>query len=212
MNRESFSPLLQLLTPALSLFVLLSALTGLAYPLLVTAIGRAFFPVQAAGSLLLHGSQPVGSQWIGQQFSAPDLFWSRPSATSPAPYTGTASGGSNWGPLSPALEQAVRERVQYLRAAHPHQMQPIPVDLVTSSASGLDPHLSPSAADYQVERVARARGLAVTTVRALVERYTEAPQLGFLGAPRVHVLRLNLALVERQKSTSDESSMSRHRQ
>lgn len=182
------------LRPALTLFILLSLITGLAYPLAVTGIARAAFPAQANGSLILRDGRPVGSALIGQAFSDPKHFWGRPSATSPMPYNAANSGGSNQGPMNPALAEAVRSRIAALRAADPGNTAPVPVDLVTASASGLDPHISRAAADYQVARVARARGLTRATVQALVERHTEQPLLGFLGEPRVQVLRLNLDL------------------
>lgn len=184
-----------LIRPALSLFALLSLLTGLAYPLLVTGAAQWLFPHQANGSLLRDGQgQAVGSELIGQAFGDPGHFWGRPSATAPMPYNATASAGSNQGPLNPALLEAVRSRVQALQAADPGNRDPVPVDLVTASASGLDPHISVAAALYQAPRVARARGLAVRQVAALVERHTEGRQLGVLGEPRVNVLALNLAL------------------
>jgi potassium-transporting ATPase KdpC subunit len=180
--------------PALTLFAVLSALTGLAYPLLVTWIAQAAFPHQANGSLILRNGTPVGSELIGQNFTDPKWFWGRPSATGPYPNNATASGGSNLGPLNPALTAGVEARVQALRAADPGNTAPVPVDLVTSSASGLDPHISPAAAAYQVARVARARGLEPDVVGALVATHTEPRQLRILGEPRVNVLRLNLAL------------------
>lgn len=184
----------QLLRPALSLFLALSAVTGLAYPFLVTGIAKATFPAQAAGSLVRQDGKAVGSALIGQNFADPGHFWGRPSATAPQPYNASASGGSNLGPLNPALVDAVKARIAALKAADPENTQPIPVDLVTASASGLDPHISPAAADYQVARVARARHLAPATVQALVQAHSEGRQWGFLGEPRVNVLALNLAL------------------
>ncbi|HOB62619.1 MAG TPA: potassium-transporting ATPase subunit KdpC [Candidatus Competibacteraceae bacterium] len=183
-----------LIRPALSLFILLSLITGLLYPLLVTAIGQVVFPAQAAGSLIERDGQRLGSRLIGQNFTDPQYFWGRPSATSPYPDHAAASSGSNLGPLSPALQEAVKTRIEALRAADPGNAQPIPVDLVTASASGLDPHISPAAAAYQLPRVARARGLSPEAVSALVARHTEARQWGLFGEPRVHVLELNLAL------------------
>lgn len=182
------------LRPALVLFAVLSLATGLAYPLLVTGAAQLLFPHQAAGSLVLKDGKPVGSLLIGQSFSDPKYFWSRPSATAPVPYNGGASAGSNLGPRNPALAEAVKARVEALRAADPGNTAPVPADLVTASASGLDPHISAAAAHYQAARVARARQLPVADVRALVEQHTERPWLGFLGEPRVHVLALNLAL------------------
>ncbi len=183
-----------LIRPAVMLFVLLSMITGLIYPLLVTGIGQAVFPAQAAGSLIERDGKPVGSRLIGQNFTDPKYFWGRPSATGPYPNNAAASSGSNLGPLNPALKEAVETRVQALRAADPGNTQPVPVDLVTTSASGLDPHISPAAAEYQVDRVARARGLAPETVRNLMAMRTEDRQWGIFGEPRVNVLELNLAL------------------
>ena len=183
-----------LIRPAVTLLVLLSIITGLIYPLLVTGIGQAAFPAQAAGSLIERDGKLIGSRLIGQNSTDPQYFWSRPSATAPQPYNAAASGGSNLGPLNPALKDAVDARVQALRAADPDNTQPIPVDLVTASASGLDPHISPAAADYQIARVAQARGLAPEIVRKLVAAWTEDRQWGIFGEPRVNVLELNLAL------------------
>ncbi len=183
-----------LIRPALTLFILLSLITGLIYPLLVTGIGQALFPKQAAGSLIERDGKRVGSRLIGQNFTDPKYFWGRPSATGPYPNNAAASSGSNLGPLNPALKEAVEARVKALRAADPDNARPVPVDLVTASASGLDPHISPAAADYQVTRVARARGLAPETVRNLVVQQTEDRQWGIFGEPRVNVLELNLAL------------------
>lgn len=183
-----------LLRPALVLLACLSALTGLLYPAAVTGAAQALFPWQAQGSLLEQGGQAVGSALIGQPFSDPRNFWSRPSATAPMPYNGAASGGSNLGPLNPALTDAVQARVQALREADPGNTAPVPVDLVTASASGLDPHISPAAARYQAARVARLRGLPEATVQTLIDKNTEAPLWGLLGEPRVNVLALNLAL------------------
>ena len=183
-----------LIRPAVTLFILLSIVTGLIYPLLVTGIGQALFPKQAAGSLIERDGKRVGSRLIGQPFTDPKYFWGRPSATGPYPYNAAASGGSNLGPLNPALKEAVESRVKALRIADPGNAAPVPVDLVTASASGLDPHISPAAAEYQVMRVARARGLAPETVRNLVTQQTENRQWGIFGEPRVNVLELNLAL------------------
>jgi K+-transporting ATPase ATPase C chain len=183
-----------LIRPAVMLFILLSVITGLIYPLVVTGISQAVFPAQVAGSLIERDGKPVGSRLIGQNFTDPKYFWGRPSATGPYPYNAAASSGSNLGPLNPALKEAVESRVQALRAADPGNTQPVPVDLVTTSASGLDPHISPAAAEYQVARVARVRGLAPEIVRNLVTQQTEDRQWGVFGEPRVNVLELNLAL------------------
>jgi potassium-transporting ATPase KdpC subunit len=183
-----------LLRPALVLFLLLSALTGIAYPLLVTGIAQAAFAAPANGSLIVRDGTPVGSALIGQSFTAPNYFWSRPSATAQQPYNASASGGSNLGPLNPALTEAVKAHIEALRAADPGNTAPVPVDLVTTSASGLDPHISVAAAQYQAARVARVRGLTAGQVRSLIDQHSEGSWLGFLGEPRVNVLRLNLAL------------------
>jgi len=183
-----------LIRPAVMLFVLLSIITGLIYPLLVTGIGQALFPEQAAGSLIERDGKLIGSRLIGQNFTDPQYFWGRPSATAPQPYNAAASGGSNLGPLNPVLKDAVESRVKALRTADPGNTQPVPIDLVTASASGLDPHISPAAADYQIARVARARGLAPEAVRNLVVQHTEARQWSVFGESRVNVLVLNLAL------------------
>ncbi len=182
------------LRPALVLFFILTLITGVAYPLVVTGAAQALFPAQAAGSLILRDGKPVGSELIGQNFTDPKHFWGRPSATGPMPYNAAASSGSNQGPLNPALTDAVKGRIEALRAADPGNTQRVPVDLVTASASGLDPHISPAAASYQVGRVAKTRGLATDKVQALVDAQTERPLLGLLGEPRVNVLKLNLAL------------------
>ena len=186
------------LRPALVLFTVLSALTGLLYPLAVTGLSQAVFPAEAHGSLVRVDGAVVGSRLIGQSFTHPRHFWGRPSATAPAPYHAEASGGANLGPLNPALAEAVAARIAALRAADPGQTGPVPVDLVTTSASGLDPHISVAAAAYQVGRVARARGLDEAAVRALVAQHTEGRRWGFLGEPRVHVLALNQALDARR--------------
>jgi len=183
-----------LLRPVLVSFALLTALTGIAYPLAVTGLARLCFPAQAAGSLVLRGGSPVGSALIGQNFSDPKYFWGRPSATGPQPYNAANSGGSNLGPLNPALTDAVKGRVDALRAADPGNTAPVPVDLVTASGSGLDPHISIAGAEYQARRVARERKLPLPQVRELIERQAEGRMLVFLGEPRVNVLQLNLAL------------------
>lgn len=180
--------------PALLMLLILTVLTGLAYPLAITGMAQLFFPDQANGSLIVHNGKVIGSKLIGQYFDKPEYFWSRPSATSPFPYNAAASGGSNLGPTNPALIEAVKARVAALRAADPGNDSPIPVDLVTASGSGLDPHISPAAALYQVKRVARARGLDANTVMALAAAYTEERQFGLLGERRINVLHLNLAL------------------
>lgn len=182
--------------PTLVILSLLTFITGLLYPMAITGIVQWVFPWQANGSLLERDGQVIGSALIGQPFDDPRYFWGRPSATASFPYNAAASSGSNLGPTNPALEEAVRVRLEVLRAADPANTQPVPVDLVTTSGSGLDPHISVAAALYQVSRVARARGLAEEQVRALVEQYTEGRQFGVLGEPRVNVLRLNLALDE----------------
>jgi potassium-transporting ATPase KdpC subunit len=183
-----------ILRPAIVLFAVLTLLTGVAYPLLVTGLAQALFPAQAAGSLIVRDGKAVGSALIGQNFTDPKHFWGRPSATGPMPYNAAASGGSNLGPLNPALTDAVKSRVETLRADDAGNPAPVPVDLVTASASGLDPHISVAAARYQLARVARARGVTIDKVQALVDQHTETPLAGFLGEPRVNVLKLNLAL------------------
>jgi K+-transporting ATPase ATPase C chain len=183
-----------LVRPALTLFVVLSLVTGLAYPVAVTGIAQLLFPAQANGSLIVSDGKTVGSALIGQAFTDPGHFWGRPSATGPMPYNAANSAGSNQAPTAPALTDAVKERIAALRAADPGNTAAVPVDLVTASASGLDPHISRAAADYQVARVARVRGLPLERVQALVAQHTEGRVLGFIGEPRVHVLQLNLAL------------------
>jgi K+-transporting ATPase ATPase C chain len=184
-----------LLRPALTILAGLSIITGLAYPLATTGIAGTFFPREASGSLIEHDGQVAGSRLIGQAFVAPRYFWGRPSATSPDPYNAAASSGSNLGPTNPALAQAVQERMAALKAADPGNPLPVPVDLVTASGSGLDPHISPAAAYYQVARVARERKLPENAVRQLVQEHTEdAPWMGLIGDPTVNVLELNLAL------------------
>ena len=180
--------------PAIVLLILLTAITGIAYPALVTGIAQLTMPGLANGSLIMSGDKAIGSALIGQPFSDPKHFWCRPSATSPYPYNASSSSGSNQGPTNSALTDAVAARVKALRDADPGNTAPIPVDLVTASASGLDPHISPAAAEYQVNRVAKSRGVAPERVRALVAQYTQGRFLGFLGEPTVNVLQLNLAL------------------
>jgi len=180
--------------PALTVFAFLTLFTGVAYPLVVTGLGRAIFPERASGSLILANGRPIGSALIGQEFSQPKYFWGRPSATADRPYNALASGGSNQGPLNPALLEAVKQRIAALRAHDPDNRQAVPVDLVTASASGLDPHISIAAANYQAARVARERGLREEQVRMLIGHYSEGRWLGWFGEPRVNVLQLNLAL------------------
>jgi K+-transporting ATPase ATPase C chain len=179
--------------PALALLLVLTVITGLIYPLAITGIAHFAFPRQAQGSLIVRDGVVVGSSWIGQPFSESKYFWGRPSATSP-PYNAGASSGSNFGPLNPALLDQARARIDSLRAADPGARGPVPVDLVTASGSGLDPHISPAAAEYQVARVAKARGLAPEEVRRLVAAHTTHRLLRFIGEPVVNVLELNLAL------------------
>lgn len=183
-----------ILRPALVVFAALSLVTGLAYPFLTTGIAAAVFPHEAAGSLIKQDNRIVGSELIGQAFSSPGYFWGRPSATAPMPYNGAGSSGSNLGPRNPALADAIQSRIAALKAADPDNPVPVPVDLVTASGGGLDPHISPAAAAYQAARVARARNLSRTDVDALIQAHTERPWLGVLGDPAVNVLTLNLAL------------------
>ncbi|MBM3115096.1 potassium-transporting ATPase subunit KdpC [Jeongeupia naejangsanensis] len=182
------------LRPALTIFVLLTALTGVLYPAAVTGIAQGVFPNQANGSVISKDGRAVGSGLIGQNFTEPRYFWGRPSATGPMPYNGAGSGGSNLGPTNPALFDAVKARVAALKAADPGNTAPVPVDLVTTSGSGLDPDISPEAAAYQIGRVAKARNLSIPQVEALVAANTTGKQWGFLGEARVNVLKLNLAL------------------
>jgi K+-transporting ATPase ATPase C chain len=182
------------LKQSLWLLAALTLLTGVVYPLLVTLAAQLVLPWQANGSLIERDGRPVGSALIGQAFTTPNYFWSRPSATAPVPYNAGASGGSNLGPTNPDLLKAVRTRTAALHAADPDNHLPVPVDLVTASASGLDPHISPAAAEYQAGRVARARNLSVARVRELIARHTEGRTWGILGEPRVNVLQLNLDL------------------
>ena len=184
--------------PALVLLACFTVLTGILYPLLITAIAEGVFPQQARGSLIVINGKVVGSELIGQNFSDPRYFWGRPSATSPQPYNGISSGGSNLGPLNPALTDAVKARIAALRAVDPRNESPIPVDLVTASASGLDPDISLAAAQYQMDRVGRARRINVWEVQSVLSAHTQPRVLGIFGEPRVNVLELNLALDERQ--------------
>jgi K+-transporting ATPase ATPase C chain len=180
--------------PAVVSLILFTVMTGMVYPLAVTGLAQVFFPRQANGSLMVKDGQAIGSELIGQPYDDPKYFWGRLSATSPFPYNAAASAGSNLGPLNADLLEAVQARINALRVADPGNTAPIPVDLVTASASGLDPHISVASALYQVPRVARARGLSEDQVRTLVEQSTEGRQFGILGEPRVNVLKLNLAL------------------
>jgi K+-transporting ATPase ATPase C chain len=179
---------------SLRALVVFTVVTGVAYPLLVTGIAKLAFPKEANGSLIVRDGKVLGSRLIGQPFSDPKYFWTRPSATSPQPYNGASSSGSNQGPTNPALKEAVEGRIKALREAGADPKTPVPADLVTASGSGLDPHISPAAADYQVQRVAKARSMSPDKLRALVAQHTEGRQLGILGEPRVNVLELNLAL------------------
>jgi potassium-transporting ATPase KdpC subunit len=190
------------LRPTLVLLLVFTVLTGLVYPLVLTGAAKLVFPRQAEGSLIVQGGSVRGSRLIGQPFSAPGYLWGRLSATAPVPYDAAASTGSNLGPLNPALFDAARARIAALRAADPAARGPVPVDLVTASGSGLDPHVSPAAAEYQLARVARARGLTPGEVRAIVRRHTEGPTLGALGEPRVNVLEVNLELDARARAAA----------
>jgi potassium-transporting ATPase KdpC subunit len=185
--------------PALTVFLLLTAVTGVIYPLLVTGVARLAFPEKANGSLIRLEGVYTGSELIGQPFDDPKYFWGRPSATPDFPFNSASSSGSNLGPSNPALIEAVKTRMGALKKADPGNQSSIPIDLVTSSGSGLDPHISPAAAFYQISRVARARGMSEEKVRHLVDQFTEPRQWGFLGEPRVNVLKLNLALDRLQK-------------
>jgi potassium-transporting ATPase KdpC subunit len=180
--------------PAIVSIAIFTLLTGVLYPMVITGIAQVIFPRQANGSLIVQNGQVVGSELIGQPFNDPRYFWDRPSATSPFPYNAAASAGSNLGPTNPTLLEEVRARIAALKAVDPTKYSPIPVDLITASGSGLDPNISVAAALYQVPRVAKARGLSEEVVRALVDRFTEGPQFGVLGEPRINVLELNLAL------------------
>ena len=194
LSKKKLLSMLKQIRAAVILLVILTVITGIFYPLAITGIAQIFFPAQANGSLLHQNGKLVGSELIGQPFDNPRYFWSRLSATGPFPYNAAASSGSNLGPTNPALLHVVQARVQALRQADSSNAQPFPVDLVTTSASGLDPHLSPAAALYQAPRVARARNVEEAAVRRLVEKHLAGRQLGFLGEPRVNVLKLNLAL------------------
>jgi len=180
--------------PAVSLFLALTLITGLAYPLLITGIAQGVFPHQANGSLIVKDGKTVGSALIGQPFSDAKYLWGRPSATGPQPYNGLASSGSNLGPLNPALVDTVKARIAEQRAANPTQSSSVPQDLVTASASGLDPHISPEAAHWQAARIAQARSLPIERVQAIITAFTEAPTFGLFGESRVNVLKANLAL------------------
>ena len=190
--------------PTIVVLILFTLLTGVIYPLVVTGIAQIVFPEKANGSFIKKGGKIVGSELIGQPFSDPKYFWSRLSATSPFAYNAGSSSGSNYGPLNPALIDGVKKRVQDLKAADSLNSLAIPVDLVTSSASGLDPHISVAAALYQLPRVARVRGMSVPQVRSLVDQFTEGRQLGFLGESRINVLELNLALDETQTVSKEK--------
>ena len=184
----------QIVRPALLIMVVMTVLTGVVYPLVVTGIAQVVFPDQANGSLIYEDGKSVASSLVGQPFDDPKYFWSRPSATAPFAYNASASSGSNLGPIEPALFAAVKPRIEALKQADPDNESPIPVDLVTASGSGLDPHISPAAAAYQVSRVAKARGMDVKAVRELVSRHTQHRTLGLLGEERVCVVTLNLEL------------------
>ena len=186
--------MLQEIRPTLVVFALLTVITGVVYPGLVTLIGAAVFRDEATGSIVMSGGQQVGSRLLGQRFSGPGYFWGRPSATGPQPYNGGVSSGSNQAATNPSLAAAVTARVAALRAADPGNQQSVPVDLVTASGSGLDPHISPAGAAWQVPRIARVRGLPEARVQELVNAATEGRSFGLLGEPRVNVLELNLAL------------------
>ena len=201
-----FRDILLILRPAFSLLILLSLVTGLAYPAAMTAAAGLLFPRQAEGSLVRDGGKVAGSELIGQQFTDPGRFWGRPSATTPQPCNAAGSGGSNLSPAGEAQLKAVKERAEALRAADPGNAAPIPADLLTASASGLDPHISPAAAQWQAPRVARVRGLDEAAVRELIARRTEGRQLGFLGEPRVNALLLNRDLDSLSQSAHNEGS------
>lgn len=182
------------LRAAIVIFVLLAILTGVVYPVAVTLLAQGIFPYQANGSIVMKDGALIGSELIGQSFEDPRYFWGRPSATEQTPYNAASSGGSNMGPTNPDYLDEVRRRVEAIRKAHPEQTGPVPVELVTASGSGLDPHISPAAAEYQATRVAKVRGLPADAIRRLIAEQTKGRTLGILGEPRVNVLRLNLAL------------------
>ena len=189
--------MIRIIRQSIVMLALLTLVTGVVYPLLATGLAQLLFPHAANGSLIERDGKTVGSELIGQAFSDPKYFWSRPSATAPFPDNSAASSGSNLGPTNPALADAIKQRVEALRVADPGNTAPVPVDLVTASGSGLDPHISPAAAEYQVERVARVRGVPTTDIRKRIVDATEGRTFGILGEPRVNVLRLNLALDSR---------------
>lgn len=193
--------MISLMRPAISIFIVFTILTGILYPGLVTVIAQTLFPPQANGSLIRQGDQAIGSSLIGQPFSNPKYFWGRVSATSPSPYNAASSSGSNLGPTNAALTASVQDRVNALKQ-HDTSKGLVPVDLVTSSASGLDPHISPAAAEYQVARIAKSRNLSEAKLRELVAQCTQGRQFGLLGEPRVNVMKLNIAL---DKDKSSES-------
>jgi len=186
--------MIRILRQAVACIVVFTVITGVIYPLVVTAIVQLVFPRQANGSLIIDNGKTVGSSLIGQSFSSPKYFWARPSATSPIAYNAANSAGSNLGPLNPALTENVKARITQLKAADAASKPLVPVDLVTASGSGLDPDISPAAAEYQVSRVAKTRNIDESEVRKLIAEYTRNRQLGILGEPRVNVLELNLAL------------------
>ena len=190
--------MMRILRQAITCFAVFTVITGVVYPLVVTGVAQLAFHRQANGSLLLRNGKAIGSSLIGQSFSSPKYFWARPSATSPVPYNAANSSGSNLGPLNPALMENVKTRIEQLKAADAASKPLVPVDLVTASGSGLDPDISPAAAEYQISRVAKTRNLDETKVRELVASYTKNRQLGALGEPRVNVLELNLALDDLQ--------------
>jgi K+-transporting ATPase ATPase C chain len=196
----------RIVRPTVSLLIAMTVLLGLVYPLVVTGIAKLAFPRQAGGSLIIREGRLIGSTLIGQSFSDPKYFWGRPSATTPQPYNGVGSTGSNLGPLNPALIDAVKANVKALRDADPGNTRPVPVELVTASASGLDPEISPAAARYQTGRVARARGIPIATIEALVATHEQGRFLGVIGEPRVNVLELNLALDEHSQALARQGS------